>query len=434
MIVSASPCGGRRRATSPYAGRGVWPPESMMTGGPPPDCVAVARIACSRRSASAVSRSERVAKRRTSIFGMAAPLARCARALDDAHFYVELAVTALIVEGERRAGLAGGDTGVRALGGGYRDAIDREQQVPRPEPGLLPGTAHVQIGDDDAPVGQPELLRLRVGNILGHYPDPAADHASVLDDVVQHAADHIDRDRKTDSFDPEALGDHGGVDADQGAARVDQRPAGVAEIDGRIGLDEILERRDPELAPGCGADDAMSHGLRKTERIADGEDDVADPKLIGTAESDDRKIRQVDLEHCEIGVRIDADDLRGCDASVRELHADVAGVGNHMVVRHDVTALVDNDAGAEAALVALLVKRQQVAEEFAEGRRVDALNDLPARIYVDYGGGCALHRGRVRHAHRSARGGLARSGCRQPRRRRLRAGVAADEIRPRRDD
>src|SRR6185312_14451725 len=104
---------------------------------------------------SAVSRSERVAKRRTSIFGMAAPLARCARALDDAHFYVELAVTALIVEGERRAGLAGGDTGVRALGGGYRDAIDREQQVPRPEPGLLPGTAHVQIGDDDAPWASP---------------------------------------------------------------------------------------------------------------------------------------------------------------------------------------------------------------------------------------------------------------------------------------
>ena len=41
---------------------------------------------------------------------------------------------------------------------------------------------------------------------------------------------------------------HRGVDAHQIAVRIDERAAGVAEIDGGIGLNEILEGREPELA------------------------------------------------------------------------------------------------------------------------------------------------------------------------------------------
>src|SRR5690348_3834625 len=219
MIVSASPRGGGRRAISRYAGSGVWPPESMMTGGAAADCVAVARIARSRRSASALSSSERVAKRRTSIFGMAAPLAGGGgRPVGDLHLYIELAPPSLIVKGERRAGLAAGNTGIGVLGGGHRDAVDGKQQIAWLEPGLLPGAAHIEIGDDDAAMGEPELLRLRVRNVFRHDPDPAADDAPILDDVMQHAADHVHGNRKTDALDPEALGDDGGVDADQRAA------------------------------------------------------------------------------------------------------------------------------------------------------------------------------------------------------------------------
>src|SRR5579883_127884 len=292
----------------------------MMTGEPPPAWVAVARIACSRRSASAPSSSERVEKRRTSILGMVAPLAGGARPLDHSHFDVKLATAALIVQGERRAGLTDGNACVGVLGGRHWDAVDGEQQIPGLEPGLLPGAAHVEIGDDDAAVDQPELLSFRIGNILGHDPDPAADDASVLDDVVQHAADHVDRDRKTDSFDPETLGDHGCVDPDQRSAGIDQRAARIAEIDRRVRLDEVLEGRDTELAAGGGADDAMGHGLRKAERIADGQDDITYPKLIGSAEADDRQMRQIDLEYREVAVRVHADDLRGCHPAIRELH------------------------------------------------------------------------------------------------------------------
>jgi len=46
---------------------------------------------------------------------------------------------------------------------------------------------------------------------------------------------------------PMFLAHDGGVDADQRAAGVDQRAARVAEVDRCIRLDEVLERRDPEL-------------------------------------------------------------------------------------------------------------------------------------------------------------------------------------------
>ncbi len=267
---------------------------------------------------------------------------------------------------ERRARLAGCNAGAGILGGGYGDAVDGEQQIPGLHPGLLAGAAHIEIGDDHPAMGQAELLRLRVGDVFGHYSDPAADDAAVLDDVVQHAAHHVDGNRKTDALDSEALRDDGGVDADQRAAGIDQGPAGVAEIDRRVGLDEILEGGDPELAAGGSADDAVSHGLGQAEGIADGEDDIADPKLIGSAEGDDRQIRQVDLEYRQVAIRVYADDLRVRDPAVRELHADGAGIRDHVVIRHDVSAPIDDHARAEAALDALPVLRQHVAEDLPE--------------------------------------------------------------------
>ena len=47
----------------------------------------------------------------------------------------------------------------------------------------------------------------------------------------------------------------------------------------------------PSCPAGGGADDAVRHRLREPERIADGEDDVADLKLIGAPEGDHRQIR-----------------------------------------------------------------------------------------------------------------------------------------------
>ena len=44
-----------------------------------------------------------------------------------------------------------------------------------------------------------------------------------------------------------ALAEDAGVDADQLAAAVDQRAAGVAGIDGGVGLDEVLVVGEPDV-------------------------------------------------------------------------------------------------------------------------------------------------------------------------------------------
>ena len=76
----------------------------------------------------------------------------------------------------------------------------------------------------------------------------------MIEDFVHDAARQIYRDGKTDALDADVaagvLAEHGGVDADQFAERVDQRAAGVAGVDGSIGLNEILEGGDTELTCG----------------------------------------------------------------------------------------------------------------------------------------------------------------------------------------
>ena len=70
-------------------------------------------------------------------------------------------------------------------------------------------------------------------------------------------------------------GDHG-VDADDLAARVKQRPTGVAGVDSRIGLDGIFNGRAVSVFNGTdGTDDAAGHGAAEAEGIADGVDLLA---------------------------------------------------------------------------------------------------------------------------------------------------------------
>ena len=117
--------------------------------------------------------------------------------------------------------------------------------------------------------------RRRARHFLGFDAQPAASHAAVREDLVHHAAHHVHRNREADAVGAKVLRQHRGVDADQLALRVDERAAGIAEIDGGIGLDEILEIRDAEPAAAGGADDALRDRLAESERIADRQHDVA---------------------------------------------------------------------------------------------------------------------------------------------------------------
>src|SRR5690606_17096158 len=107
----------------------------------------------------------------------------------------------------------------------------------------------------------------------GRDAEIAADDPAVLDQLLHDAADEIHRDREADSLgraSPAALG-HGGVDADELAAGVDERASGISDIDRRVGLDEILNIRETELGPARRADDTERDGMGEAERVADRE-------------------------------------------------------------------------------------------------------------------------------------------------------------------
>ena len=74
------------------------------------------------------------------------------------------------------------------------------------------------------------------------------------------------------------------VDANEPAGHIDQRTAGIAGINRRVGLDEELIIADADLGARHRRDDAMGDGLADPERIADRQHQIADLQLVGIGE------------------------------------------------------------------------------------------------------------------------------------------------------
>src|SRR5207248_10256889 len=95
------------------------------------------------------------------------------------------------------------------------------------------------------------------------------------------AADVVDGDGEADAGRRARGADDGRVDADEPAAAIQERSARVARIDGRVGLDHAFQLAAVVAfdLPAQGADDAARERVIQAERIADGEDLLADQKL-----------------------------------------------------------------------------------------------------------------------------------------------------------
>ena len=85
---------------------------------------------------------------------------------------------------------------------------------------------------------QPEGLGERGVHVLDRHADPAAHDVAGLDELVLDVDGDVDRDRERQAHVAARLAEDLRVDADDFAARVEQRAAGVARVDGHVGLDE----------------------------------------------------------------------------------------------------------------------------------------------------------------------------------------------------
>ena len=79
----------------------------------------------------------------------------------------------------------------------------------------------------------------------------AGDLVAGSDQVVVDLDDGVGGHGEAHALIAARLGEDGGVDADDLAVHVQQRAAGVAGVDGRVGLDEVLELAAGALVDGA---------------------------------------------------------------------------------------------------------------------------------------------------------------------------------------
>src|SRR5262249_21162608 len=95
-------------------------------------------------------------------------------------------------------------------------------------------------------------------------------------------------------------------------------------------------------------DDAARDGVVEAERVADGDDRVADLHAggVGQRERLDLRGRRVDVDDGDVGADVGTDDGRLVGGAVVELHRDGARAVDDVVVGDDVALVVVEEAGA----------------------------------------------------------------------------------------
>ena len=125
-----------------------------------------------------------------------------------------------------------------------------------------------------------------------------------------------------------------GIHPNEPPADIHKRPARIARIDRRIGLDEIAARiargraraREPRHNP-------RRAGLPDPERIADGQHQLAHLDRVALAQRQERHVaRRVELEDRQIGLLVAQKHPRRELAPVVQHDPDVVSPAHHMVI------------------------------------------------------------------------------------------------------
>src|SRR5690606_14437871 len=104
------------------------------------------------------------------------------------------------------------------------------------------------------------------------------------EELVDDLADHVARYREADADVAAGGRKNRRIDALQRAVEPDERAPGVAGIDRRVRLNEVLVAFDVDPASTERADDAGRCRLTEAERVADRDDEVADVEVVRVAE------------------------------------------------------------------------------------------------------------------------------------------------------
>src|SRR6185437_7088731 len=165
-----------------------------------------------------------------------------------------------------------------------RLAVESEHHVAVLQSGLRRGAIVVDAGNQRARrTWQAHALRDFGRDLLDADANPTTARGAILLQLPDDVLHEVRRDREADTYRPARWREDGGIHADDIAVHVEQRATGIAAIDRRVGLDEIVVGTGVDVAIAR-RHDARRHGRAEAERIADGDHPIADARVIGIAE------------------------------------------------------------------------------------------------------------------------------------------------------
>src|SRR5215467_9409982 len=160
----------------------------------------------------------------------------------------------------------------------HRPSVEFDDDVTGLEPGLLRrAVGQHRLNDRARARPQTELLEALAGHGL-HVDADAAANDLAFAELRQQIANRVDRYREADADVALrlAVADDRRVHADHLTADVQQRAAGVAGVDRRVGLQHLVRSPVGDLKrPLGGADDSHADRVRQAERITDRHHPVA---------------------------------------------------------------------------------------------------------------------------------------------------------------
>ncbi len=238
------------------------------------------------------------------------------------------------LEGEGTAWIVGGEVSVQIRAPMECPAVDAGEQVVCGEADA--GGRAVRVDPHDADGDAASRARAK-GDVFKVSPQPGYLDRTELYEVPGHLHRPVDGDGKADAA---TLGVDGGVDPNQAAGDVEEWAAGVARIDARIGLDEVLVDAVIGLeGAGDGRYDAGGHGVAQAEGVADGDDGLAQEQLAGCTHIHGGQGRigggRVDPQNREVELRCGADQRGVIAPTIREGGCDPMRASNDVVVRQD---------------------------------------------------------------------------------------------------
>jgi hypothetical protein len=112
--------------------------------------------------------------------------------------------------------------------------------------------------------------------------------------------------------------------------------AGIAAIDGGVGLEEVVVRAGIDVALGSG-NDADRDAAAEPEGIADRHHPIAHPHLRRIPEGHRlERLLRLDLEQSQVGLGVVAQDLHDLElGAVGEIDDDLVGTLDHVIVGDD---------------------------------------------------------------------------------------------------